>query len=816
MRAGPPVAGVAGTVVLRAASTHPALPFRRHGSRSAVALSSGETKLAGEARDHGMTGRLRIALFGRFAASIEGNPPRLIHISAPRHRALLAYLAMQPSYGDTRERIATLFWGDRSDRQARQSLRQCLLTLRQELEAVSAHALVIDRDAVSIDPTLVSVDSREFLILAQSDDLAVLERAADLCVGPFLDGLDLDVEGFDDWLGTERARMAAAVSHVLETCATRHDQVGNGLQAIRAAERLVALDPLRESAQCLLLHILARHRGRDAALSQAGILIERLRRELAADPDPETTRLIDQIRHGTAPSGEVRPVPPTPPVSAAPPFVSEAATSPHSASAYARAVPPRPRRALLMRWGAGGLVVAGVAAVALLSALAPQQPARQRDESGVAQARRAAADTSWGSPAILPHVSAQNSLLTSQGISALVVLPFTAEGADRSPDQRLAARITEDLINDLSRVPALRVISRQTSRLYAGRPVDVASVGAELGVRYVVDGSVQLDGERVRINVALVDASSRLQVWSDRFERNPSDLPDVQDEITRGLARRLQVNVVLAEDRRGVPRPDSPEPEVGNLVTKGWAAVIRMTSGDRTTGADHYFAEALKHDPDNFSALAGLGAYHVQAVVMFLVPEPEQHIARAEQLLNRAIEHNPQSVIAYYYLGTLEKTRGRPHEALRHFVKVIELNPSHAPAHAQIGHVLSRIGRLDEAMEHVRYAVRLSPRDHALGIWSLFGGQIELERGNDAVALEWLVRAVDLTPRSPFAQATLAAAYALTGEAANSARHAAEVRKLAPWLTTDRMMERLVGLSDPGAGPRRLMEGLKRAFPPAG
>jgi TolB-like protein len=673
---------------------------------------------------------------------------------------------------------------------------------------------VIDRDAVRLDPQLVSIDAREFLALAQSDDIAALERAADLCVGPFLDGLDLDVEGFDEWLATERARMTAAVSLVLETCAIRQDQAGNGAQAVRTAERLVAVDPLRESAQRLLLRILARHRGRDAALNHADDLTDLLHKELATQPEPETISLINHIRHGPLPTAEIRPASSHPAASEAGPIVSAVAASHYSGGASEAAAPARASRARLMRWGAGALAVAGVAVAALFPALTP--PARNPDQPGPTQAQRASAGDSWRSPAILPHITAQTSPLTSQGISALAVLPFTAEGADRSPDQRLATRITENLINELSRVPALRVISRQTSRLYAGRPVDVAAVGDELGVRYVVDGSVQLDAERLRINVALVDTSSRLQVWSDRFERHASDLPTVQDEITRGLARRLQVNVVLAEDRRQAPRPDSREPEVGDLVTRGWAAVIRMTSGDRTTGADHYFAEALKHDPDNFSALAGLGAYHVQAVVMFLVPDPQQHIARAEHLLARAIEKNPQSVIAYYYLGTLEKTRGRPHEALGHFVKVIELNPSHAPAHAQIGHVLSRIGRLDDAMEHVRYAVRLSPKDHALGIWSLFGGQIELERGNDAVALEWLVRAVDLTPRSPFAQATLAAAYALTGDTANSAKHAGEVRRLAPWLTPERMMVRLVGLSDPGNGPRRLMEGLGKAFPSAG
>ncbi len=169
-------------------------------------------------------------------------------------------------------------------------------------------------------------------------------------------------------------------------------------------------------------------------------------------------------------------------------------------------------------------------------------------------------------------------------------------------------------------------------------------------------------------------------------------------------------------------------------------------------------------------------------------------------------------MMPYYYLGTLDKARGRPREALDYFTKVIDLNPSYAPAYAQIGHLLSRLGRLDEAMEHVRYAIRLSPKDHGVGIWRLFGGEIALEQGRDDEALDWLRRAIELAPRSAFAHAALAAAYALKGDAAGAAKQAAETHRLAPWLTVDRMVARLVGTSEKGSEPRRLMQGLRLAF----
>jgi tetratricopeptide (TPR) repeat protein len=252
--------------------------------------------------------------------------------------------------------------------------------------------------------------------------------------------------------------------------------------------------------------------------------------------------------------------------------------------------------------------------------------------------------------------------------------------------------------------------------------------------------------------------------------------------------------------------------DVRDLLAKGWGAVVRLSEADRTGGAESYFGEVLKRDPGNVSGMTGLAAYYVQSAAMFILPDPAPRLEQAEILLNRAISASPQTSLAYFYLGMLEKTRGRPHAALAAFTKVLELNPSYAPAYAQVGHVLSRTGRLNEAIEHVRYAIRLSPKDHAAGIWTLFAGQIELELGHDDVALEWFLRTAELTPRSPFAQASLAATYALRGDHANAVKHADEVRKLAPTLTFERMRERLVGLSDNGGEPRRLLEGLRLVF----
>ena len=259
--------------------------------------------------------RIDLRLLGRLAASLDSDPPRILQISAPRRRARLAYLAMQPSMTETRERLADLLWGNRYDKQARQSLRQALVQLRRELEPFAAEALVIERDTVALNADLVSVDAREFLSLAGADE-AASERALVLYRGEFLDGIEIEAEAFGDWVRGERIRIRAAAVRVLETYALRQDRLGRGAEAIAAAERLAALDPPGEPAQRLLIALEARHRGRDAALARASAFAALPREEVGSDPESETAFLVAQIKRG-----ELAPAPRPGPASraAAPP-----------------------------------------------------------------------------------------------------------------------------------------------------------------------------------------------------------------------------------------------------------------------------------------------------------------------------------------------------------------------------------------------------------------------------------------------------------------------------------------------------------------
>jgi tetratricopeptide (TPR) repeat protein len=314
----------------------------------------------------------------------------------------------------------------------------------------------------------------------------------------------------------------------------------------------------------------------------------------------------------------------------------------------------------------------------------------------------------------------------------------------------------------------------------------------------------------MRIEAALIDATTRLTAWSQRFERDYDERFSVQDEITRAIARALQLGVINAEDRRRPPA--ARDPEVDALLARGWSAMVNLASQGTGAAADRYFAPVLQRDGDNVSALVGLGGYHAGLVAMFLVPDPEEHLARAEPLLQRATTLSPSSAMGHYYLGLVQKARGQYQEALRTFTRVVEQNPSFPLGYAQIGHLVSRLGRPAEAMEYVRYAVRLNPRDPNMGVIGMMAGEIELELGHDEAALDWLRRSLTLAPINPFIHAAMGAALALTNDAQGAEGEAREVRRLAPWLTLDRMVARLVATSAPGHEPARLIAGLRLAF----
>jgi len=739
---------------------------------------------------------------------------------ADRHRvfpqkglALLVYLAMNRGRPVSRAVLADLLWGDRVDSQARQNLRQCILTLRRDLGPALARALVVDDQSLALAVDAVEVDALQFAACAGATDPIERRRCLDLPWGPFLGNFLTGAEAFDEWAVAERQRLDVTAARVFAELAAQFDSAGDGERAIVALERLTAVDPAEEHRHRRLLALEARTRGADAALARGKTLLALLKREFDAEPEPATLALLEDIRRSARTRSEdARPIAtelhddlmpiemPIELATTAPALPLWARRQPRAIAAFAVAV----------------FVMAGVVLAWMQASARPTAVIERGAQPDIAvQAVRSTdLDSSlhpsptptWQSPR-LPSRPAADAAGRERGVIAIAVLPFTSHG--KQGDTMIADMMTDDLTNMLSRFGEFRVISGQTARSYRGRDVDAAVIGTELGVRYLLEGNVSLHGDHLRVNVALVKTASRLQVWSHRFNRIGADRHALQDEIINSLARALQIEVAQLESERG-----SADPDLHELVFKGWAAIeAAARSGvESLRQAERYFTQALSHDPDNARAQSGLGGYHARMAVQLHTDEPEVHLEKAEALLRPLIDRHPNMYGPYLSMGLVHVARNQIKAAARAFERSIELNPSHAPSYAQLGYALVRLGRPNEGLEHILYAMRLSPRDPALPYWLSIAGRAELELGNYDKAIANIERSRALNPGQPITTLLLVAAYALSDKMSAAHWQLEQLAQARPHLSREKLIERYGEAS----GPRQsqFLEGLRRALEP--
>jgi TolB-like protein/DNA-binding SARP family transcriptional activator len=752
-------------------------------------------------------GRLKLRILGTFAAVAGADGAPALDLVSPRHRALLSYLALQPDYSESRERLAALLWGDSTDGQARKRFRQSLLRLRRELETAGVGLLNGERDTLSLDPESVSVDAREFLRLSASSAEQDIDAAAELYRGELLDGVNLDNGAFEDWLRRERFKFRSIAAQVFERGTRAHATRGNADGAIAAAERLVALDPSDEAAQRQLISLLARQRGKSAALAQAEMARRYLKEEFDSDLEPETLQLIATVKQ-SAPLAA-----PASPASfnggAVHAELSPSLVPTDTAADLAPTDTPAPSKQRSSR--ALWLPALTIGACALAGSV---YYGMHRPASLVAlqsAANGTTRDASWTPPALAsPAATAISKELQRTGWSALLVLPFSAP-AEPASARRMAEQITDDLINELSRVPSLRVIAKSTSMKYAGQKVDVSSLGGELGVQYVVDGDVRVEDKKLRVNIALIDTRTRLQSWTARYEHDESDRLAAQDEIARSLARQLHVGIMETRGREA----DQRDPTIDDMLGKAWAAQNLFSFYRGGTDAGQLFEDVLKRDPKNVSALIGLGAFKTTAVntQQMMTDGPAVMLRDAEALLKQAQAANPQASLPYYFLGRNAMIRKQPDEALAYLQHALELNPSYAPAYGTIGYILLHTGHPQEAVDNLKYAIKLSPNDHYMGLWSNHLGRAYFELGDYDAAEHWLTQGVSLMPRSPLNHAVLGAFYAYRDNTAAAEAQIVELRKLSPNATLDGLVSLFTGLCRQDSDrPQHLLAGLRKAM----
>jgi TolB-like protein len=396
---------------------------------------------------------------------------------------------------------------------------------------------------------------------------------------------------------------------------------------------------------------------------------------------------------------------------------------------------------------------------------------------------------------------------------SIVVLPFANIGGD--PEQEyFVDGVTESLTTDLSRINGAFVIARNTAFTFKGKAVDVKRLGRELNVRYVLEGSVQRGGNRLRVSVQLIDAETGNHLWAERFDKPIADLFDVQDEIVSRLANTLKTQIVTAEARRA---ETTMHPDTMDLYFLGRASVNKGDNLENLERARGFFERALSLDPANVEALVGTALVDVAIGGSFLTDDRAARFAAAETASTKALSIAPDFAVAHLALGAVQMLTNRAAEGIAECEQALALDQNLADAHALIGWAKFLLGRGAETEAHVHEALRLSPRDIGAFRWMMFVGIAKSQLGADDEAIMWLRRSIDANRNMPYTHLSLAAALALLGRL-DEARAAAKAGLALDPAFTIRRFRRQLSSDNPTylAKRERVYEGMQLAGVPEG
>ncbi|VIO78780.1 Adenylate cyclase [Bradyrhizobium ivorense] len=394
---------------------------------------------------------------------------------------------------------------------------------------------------------------------------------------------------------------------------------------------------------------------------------------------------------------------------------------------------------------------------------------------------------------------------------SIVVLPFSNLSGD--PDQDyFVDGVTETLTTDLSRIRGAFVVARNSAFSYKGKSIDIRQVGRELNVRYVLEGSVQRRGNRLRVNVQLVDAQTGSHVWAERFDKPVADLFDIQDEIVSLLANALNSQLIEAEARRAQL---SMHPDATDLVFQGFACTYKGATREYMSQARNFFERALKIDPESVGALVGMARVDFAMGAAVLVHDRVERLSAAEANAIRAVSLAPDYPWAHLILGGVQIFTNRAVRGIAEFEQVLRLDRNCADAHAYTGLAKVFLGRAPESEAHVVEAFRLSPRDIAAYQWTHILGSASIHLGEYVQAISWLRRSLDANRNFPPTHFLLAATLGLLGTRDEARAVATAGLALNPSFTI--RLFRAFSASDNAtylAGRERVCEGMRLAGVP--
>jgi len=653
-----------------------------------------------------MTETLRITTLGGFAASLGG---RALVLKGRKTQAVLAFLALSGGAPVARERLTGLLWSDRGEEQARGSLRQALAELRRVLGDSGADLVKAERDTVALDAARLDCDALELDHLAKSPATEGLERAVALYQGDLLDGIGVADPGFEEWLTTERARLAECARAVMQRLLERQMDGLSSEKAIGTARRLLALDPLQEPVHRALMRLYGESGDRTMALKQYEACRAVLRADLGVEPEAETRALHESIRESE----------------------------------------PPPQAAV------------------------PSLPARNLADD----------------------------LPTLPDKPSIVVLPFVNMSGD-ADQEHFADGITEDIITELSRFRSLFVIARHSSFHYKGQSPRIPDVGRELGVEYVVEGSVRKAGNRVRITAQLIEAKNGKHLWAERYDRDLEDIFAVQDEVASEIVTAVPGHVDIA-NRTDAERKSATDLSAYDLVLRSESIFYQDWT---SLQVKELLEKALEIDPGYARAharLANVLAYSIFSHNM----KHQETSALALEHADTALHLDPNDPVVQASVAEAHMLIG-DHETSRvHIKKAVALNPNDYNVMILAGMNFSYLGDYEEGLKWTRLAARRDPYSSSSVREGFFDCYYLAGRYEEAIEQ---TRGWRNPP--PHIHAELAAAYAMLGRMEEARAAAARFKELDPkgWETAE-MRQAHARMCAKRADAERWLEGYRKA-----
>jgi adenylate cyclase len=477
------------------------------------------------------------------------------------------------------------------------------------------------------------------------------------------------------------------------------------------------------------------------------------------------------------------------------------------------------------------------AAIATAKAESPSPALSTRDGAGVATAPKvrgasarwpavaaalvvvvlAAGAYGWRAgfaPRLLSASVTEDKLATAPRLS-IVVLPFENLSGDKEQDY-FADGITDDLTTDLSHLEGSFVISRGTAFTYKGKAVNVKEIVRELGVRYVLEGSMRRVGESITVNAQLISTETGAHVWADRFDGESSKLGELQVEFVARLANSLGVELVKAESLRAMrERPNNPD--AVDLYMRGWVESSRPNSKASLDAAIGHFERALAIDPQLVPAMVGLARALAFRVLDLYSDDPKSDVVRTEDWAERAVAAEPDNSAAHLAKAYAFFAKRQWAQAIAEAQTAIADNPNNAEAFALTGFFKMLLGHSEDGFSGLETAFRLSPRDPLVPLWQYRVCAVHALLAHWEEAIDWCNKAVAGAPEFWYSLADLAAANAWAGHDKEAKEVAAQLLKVYPGFT----VQKWAGVhftDDPtfNAQYARITEGLRKAGLPEG